>query len=112
MSSGLYYVGAGVGAVFIILWVAPAANILALSYAGSLLGGGMVAARVVAVLLMAFVVGGVMNFAFRNEKREEFATGGWGESKKSLTGGNFCCFFGSSIVTFTQLPGPGWGLCL
>lgn len=32
VSSGLYYAGAGIGAAFIVLWVAPAANVLALTY--------------------------------------------------------------------------------
>ncbi|MEN3186068.1 MAG: permease [Atribacterota bacterium] len=93
VSSGLYYGGAGIGAAFIILWVAPAANILALSYTGSLLGGNMVAARVAAALLMAFVVGGVMNFAFRNERREGFATGQQRESKKVIDRGELLLLF-------------------
>lgn len=93
VSSGLYYGGAGIGAAFIILWVAPAANILALSYTGSLLGGNMVAARVVAALLMAFVVGGVMSLAFRNEKREEFATGERGESERVISRGELLLLF-------------------
>jgi len=69
VSSGLYYSGAGIGVAFIILWVAPAANILALIYTGNILGGSMVISRIVAALLMAFVVGTVMTFAFRNEER-------------------------------------------
>lgn len=68
VASGLYYSGAGVGVAFIILWVAPAANILALVYTGSILGGAMVIWRIVAALLMAFIVGGVMSFIFRGEK--------------------------------------------
>ncbi len=32
VASGLYYGGAGIGPAFILLWVAPAANILALIY--------------------------------------------------------------------------------
>ncbi|MFN3346976.1 MAG: permease, partial [Candidatus Bipolaricaulaceae bacterium] len=38
VASGLYYGGAGVGPAFILLWVAPAANILALVYTGTILG--------------------------------------------------------------------------
>lgn len=38
VASGLYYAGAGVGAAFIVLWVAPAANVLALTYTGTILG--------------------------------------------------------------------------
>ena len=70
VASGLYYAGAGVGVAFIVLWVAPAANVLALTYTGTILGADMVLARVVAALLMAFAVGYVMTFAFRDERRE------------------------------------------
>jgi uncharacterized membrane protein YraQ (UPF0718 family) len=70
VSSGIYRAGAGVGAAFILLWVAPAANILALVYTGQILGGEMVLARVISALLMCFVVGYVMSFAFRKEEAE------------------------------------------
>ncbi|MCL6481262.1 MAG: permease [Firmicutes bacterium] len=69
VASGLYYGGAGIGPAFILLWVAPAANLLALIYTGAILGAEMVAVRVVSALLMAFVVGAVMAAAFRNEER-------------------------------------------
>jgi uncharacterized membrane protein YraQ (UPF0718 family) len=69
VSSGLYYAGAAIGAAFIVLWVAPAANILALTYTGAILGSTMVLARIVAALLMAFVVGWVMTIVFRREEQ-------------------------------------------
>lgn len=68
VSSGIYYGGAGIGAAFILLWVAPAANILALTYTGSILGTEMVVARLVSALLMSFVVGSVMAGVFRKEE--------------------------------------------
>jgi uncharacterized membrane protein YraQ (UPF0718 family) len=68
VSSGLYYGGSGIGAAFIILWVAPAANILALVYTGAILGTEMVVVRILSALAMAFVVGWVMSFAFRQEE--------------------------------------------
>ncbi len=68
VASGLYYGGAGIGPAFILLWVAPAANILALVYTGAILGAEMVTVRVVSALLMAFVVGAVMVGAFRREE--------------------------------------------
>jgi len=64
VASGIYRGGAGIGAAFILLWVAPAANILALVYTGSILGAEMVVARLVSALLMSFVVGFVMTNAF------------------------------------------------
>jgi len=69
VSSGLYYGGAGIGPAFILLWVAPAANILALIYTGAILGAEMAIVRVVSALLMAFVVGGVMLWFFRREEQ-------------------------------------------
>jgi hypothetical protein len=74
VSSGLYYGGAGIGPAFILLWVAPAANVLALVYTGAILGTGMVAARLVVALLVAFLVGWVMSTAFLGEERARVAT--------------------------------------
>jgi uncharacterized membrane protein YraQ (UPF0718 family) len=68
VSSGLYYGGAGIGPAFIVLWVAPAANILAIVYTGAILGSKMVITRIISALAMAFVVGWVMSFIFRQEE--------------------------------------------
>lgn len=69
VSSGIYRGGAGIGAAFIILWVAPAANILALVYTGSILGSQMVIARVISALLLSFAVGLVMAYTFYREEK-------------------------------------------
>jgi len=74
VASGIYRGGAGIGAAFILLWVAPAANVLALVYTGSILGGQMVIARLVSALLMSFVVGFVMAYAFRREEKNRVST--------------------------------------
>ncbi len=76
VASGLFYAGAGIGAAFIVLWVAPAANILSLVYTGHVLGPEMVAARVVAALVMAYVVGFVMSFVFAQKGEEAGAVAG------------------------------------
>lgn len=68
VASGLYFAGASVGAAFIFLWVAPASNVLALVYTGSVLGGKMALVRLLAALVMAFVVGTVMALAFAQEE--------------------------------------------
>lgn len=68
VASGLFFAGAGVGPAFIVLWVAPATNILALVYTGNVLGPEMVLARVVAALAMALVVGWVMSAVFRDDR--------------------------------------------
>jgi uncharacterized protein len=82
VSAGLYFSGAAIGVAFIVLWVAPSANILSLVYTGNILGGEIVVARVVASLAMAFVVGWVMTLAFRNEVREEIVVSGTGVGEK------------------------------
>jgi len=85
VSSGLYYGGAGIGPAFILLWVAPAANLLALIYTGAILGAEMAAVRVVSALLMAFVVGAVMLVTFRREEAQrEAAFAGVGAQSESI----------------------------
>lgn len=74
VASGIYYQGAGIGAAFIFLWVAPAANILALIYTGSILGTKMITSRIIAAILMAFVVGIAMSFVFRKEEKKRIKT--------------------------------------
>ena len=88
VASGIYHGGAGIGPAFILLWVAPAANVLALVYTGSILGSQMVIARIVAALSVSFIVGAVMFLAFRKEERERTltikATGGKMMTKKDI----------------------------
>jgi uncharacterized membrane protein YraQ (UPF0718 family) len=68
VASGLYFSGAGIGVAFIVLWVAPASNILSLIYTGNILGPQIVLARIVAALAMAMAIGWVMSAAFRREQ--------------------------------------------
>ncbi|MBU2637010.1 MAG: permease [Bacteroidetes bacterium] len=84
VASGLYYSGAGIGVAFIILWVAPAANILALIYTGNIIGGEMVLARVISALLMAFAVGSVMTIVFGKEKQTEVFAAPQTKEKRSI----------------------------
>jgi len=74
VSSGIYYSGAGIGAAFILLWVAPASNLLSLIYTGSILGAEMAWVRVITAVVMGAVVGTVMTVAFRKEEAERMAT--------------------------------------
>jgi len=88
VASGIYYQGAGIGPAFIFLWVAPAANILAVIYTGSILGAKMVASRIIAAFSMAFVVGIMMSLVFRKEesKRRQYKSDAKAEiiSKKDV----------------------------
>lgn len=68
VASGLYFSGAGIGPAFILLWVAPASNLLSLVYTGSILGGQMAWVRMLTALLMATGIGWIMSLAFRREE--------------------------------------------
>ncbi len=65
VASGLYFAGAGLGSAFVILWVAPASNILSLTYTGSIIGFNVALIRLVFALLMAVFVGITLDYAFR-----------------------------------------------
>jgi uncharacterized membrane protein YraQ (UPF0718 family) len=82
VSGGLYYSGAGVGAAFILLWVAPSSNLLSLIYTGNILGAEMIWARVITAVAMATVVGTIMTVAFRREEAQRMGTQ---ESSKKAT---------------------------
>jgi uncharacterized membrane protein YraQ (UPF0718 family) len=73
VASGLYYQGAGIGASFIFLWVAPAANILALVYTGSILGAKMALLRIALALSMALIVGTAMTMLFLRDEKKRIA---------------------------------------
>ena len=60
--------GSGIGPTFIFLWIAPAANILALTYTGAILGFDMAVARIAVAFATAFLVGIAMTIIFRNDE--------------------------------------------
>jgi len=71
VGSGLYFAGAGIGAAFIILWVAPSTNVLSLLFTSNILGAKMAISRITASLFMAFLVGWIMSVIFGKEERKE-----------------------------------------
>lgn len=106
VSGGLYYAGSGIGPAFIVLWVVPAANILAIVYTGAILGDEMVIVRVLSALAMAFVVGWVMSSVFR---REEAIRGGTGiklnpGKRKIVAKGSHLAPSGCGYFTGSELP--------
>lgn len=70
VASGLYFAGAGIGAAFIVLWVAPSTNVLSLLFTSSILGMDMAVSRVISSLFMAFIVGWIMTLVFGREERK------------------------------------------
>lgn len=70
IAAGLYRKGSSIGPAFILLWTAPATNLLALVYTGAILGLDMALMRIVAALSTAFIVGLIMVYMFRLDERE------------------------------------------
>lgn len=68
IAAGLYRRGSSIGPAFIFLWVAPAANILALTYTGAILGLDIAGARAAVALSTAFIIGLVMTVIFKSEE--------------------------------------------
>jgi uncharacterized membrane protein YraQ (UPF0718 family) len=57
IASGIYHKTRATSTAMIILWTAPAANILALVYTGAILGVEMALARLLTAILTSFVIG-------------------------------------------------------
>jgi hypothetical protein len=74
VANGIYSAGAGLGAAFVLLWVASAANILALVYTEAVLGPEMVAARVIAALLTSVIIGLGIARTFRTEDKNRITS--------------------------------------
>jgi uncharacterized membrane protein YraQ (UPF0718 family) len=62
--AGIYRKGAGIGPAITFLFFAPAGNIMALAYTGSILGPEFAAARVVMCLLFGIGIGLLMALLF------------------------------------------------
>lgn len=108
VSSGLYYGGAGIGPAFILLWVAPAANLLALVYTGAILGSKMVITRLLVSLVVAFIIGWVMSVAFLRQEQERLgleavtahpSTAALPEKRPRLAGAADLVLLGLLVVT-------------
>jgi uncharacterized membrane protein YraQ (UPF0718 family) len=65
--AGIYKKGAGLGPAITFLFVAPAVNILALSYTGTVIGLDLAAARLVLSIAFGIGVGVIMALLFRKE---------------------------------------------
>ncbi|MBC8333841.1 MAG: permease [Anaerolineales bacterium] len=68
--AGIYKKGAGLGPAITFLFVAPAVNILALSYTGTVLGMDLAIARLLLSLTFGVGVGIIMALIFRKEDAE------------------------------------------
>jgi uncharacterized membrane protein YraQ (UPF0718 family) len=68
--AGVYRKGAGIGPAITFLFFAPAGNILALAYTGSMLGPEFAAARFILCLLFGIGIGLIMAKIFSNDDAE------------------------------------------
>jgi uncharacterized protein len=65
--AGIYRKGAGLGPAIVFLFFAPAGNVLALAYTGSILGAELAIARFVLCLIFGIGIGLLMALLFRND---------------------------------------------
>jgi uncharacterized membrane protein YraQ (UPF0718 family) len=68
--AGIYRKGAGIGPAVTFLFVAPAINILALAYTGSVIGVDLAAARLLLSLIFGIGIGLIMALIFRRADAE------------------------------------------
>ncbi len=68
--AGIKKKGAGLGPAMTFLFSAPAVNILALTYTGTLIGMDIAIARAILALAFAIIIGLIMEFIFRDKKKE------------------------------------------
>ncbi|MFC1910899.1 permease [Chloroflexota bacterium] len=68
--AGIYKIGAGLGPAIAFLFSGPAINILAIVYSARLLGYDVGLARAVGAIVFSVVVGLIMAFIYRKEKKQ------------------------------------------
>ncbi len=68
VSAGIYRKGGAIAPAFILLWVAPASNLLAVIYTGNIIGYEMAIARIITAFVTAFLMGTVMYLSFHKEE--------------------------------------------
>ncbi|MHA1259828.1 MAG: permease [Candidatus Heimdallarchaeaceae archaeon] len=68
--AGIKKKGAGLGPAITFLFSAPAVNILALTYTGSLIGADIAIARAILALVFAILIGVIMELLFPEKKKE------------------------------------------
>jgi uncharacterized membrane protein YraQ (UPF0718 family) len=71
IASGIYKRTNATAPAMIILWVAPATNILAVTYTGAVLGLEIAVARIVAAISTAFIVGLILFYTFDRSVAEK-----------------------------------------
>jgi uncharacterized membrane protein YraQ (UPF0718 family) len=85
--AGIYKKGAGLGPAITFLFVAPAVNILALSYTGAVIGMDLALARLILSLVFGIGVGLIMALIFwKEDARHDRVTDQLFEGQKSMSG--------------------------
>jgi len=87
VSAGIYRKGGAIAPAFILLWVAPASNLLAVIYTGNIIGYDMAIARIITAFVTAFVMGTVMYLSFRKEEAERVVEKRGGNNDKKIIAG-------------------------
>ncbi|HBY56510.1 MAG TPA: permease [Candidatus Atribacteria bacterium] len=87
VSAGIYRKGGAIAPAFILLWVAPASNLLAVIYTGNIIGYDMAIVRIITAFITAFVMGTVMYLSFHKEETERIIEEKGGNNDKKIIAG-------------------------
>ncbi|MFH1225162.1 MAG: permease [Candidatus Diapherotrites archaeon] len=71
--AGIRKKGAGIGPALTFLYTAPATNLLAIAFTGSVLGWDFAGARIILSVAFAIAIGVIISFVFRDDEKKEVA---------------------------------------
>ena len=106
--AGIYTMGAGLGPAIAFLYSGPAINILAIVYSARLLGFDIGLARVIGAVSFSIIIGLLMAFIFRNEKKKEAPAVIMPEDSAGKSGWVTIAYFASLVCILIFGAGKNW----
>ena len=106
--AGIYTMGAGLGPAIAFLYSGPAINILAIVYSARLLGFDIGLARAIGAVSFSIIIGLLMAFFFRNEKKKEAPAVIMPEDSAVKSGWITIAYFASLVCILIFGAGKNW----
>src|SRR4030043_2189285 len=85
--AGIRQRGGGLGPAVAFLYTAPATNILAIIYTGSLIGADLALARIILSISLASIIGMILSVSFKREEKTILANAPASSISQTLTDG-------------------------
>ena len=106
--AGIYKLGAGLGPAIAFLYSGPAINVLAIVYSARLLGFEIGLARAIGAISFSIIIGLLMAFFFRNEKKTDERPVILPEDSKGKNGWITIAYFASLVCILIFGAGKNW----